>query len=149
MRGVSRDRPYQSIGDVDAEWRGPSKAELRRQREWDGIREATAARPLPRPSPEAIHAVAAILRAHTAHPPPELMRWRLRLICGHLVEAGAHPDHHDLHAAFTGHRDCQECGQPDRVVVAAAAVGLMANPILSRSRAADKRPRAPLIVPVP
>jgi hypothetical protein len=43
-------------------------------------------------------------------PPHELMRWRLRLYCGHVVEKAAHYSHKYLHGAFTGSAtQCSEC----------------------------------------
>jgi hypothetical protein len=150
MRDVPRDRPYQPIGDVDAEWHGPSKAELRHQRESDAMRQAMAATPLSQPSPATLAKVATILQAATAHPPLEVMRWRIRLICGHLIEVTAHPEHRTLHEVFTGQpHDCPKCGQTDRVAVAARPLGIEANPRATPVRAAGRRPRPTLIVPIP
>lgn len=61
-------------------------------------------------------------------PPQQLMRWRLRLHCGHVVEKTAHYTHKTLHAAFSGATSCTECGLDPATIVDGAAVGLKAEP---------------------
>ena len=58
-----------------------------------------------------------------ATPKHQLMRWRLRLFCGHLVERTAHIDHRTVHAAFMGGMRCAECGLDPATIVAARALG--------------------------
>ncbi|WP_346007521.1 hypothetical protein [Janibacter terrae] len=58
-------------------------------------------------------------------PPEQLMRWRLRLYCGHVVERTAHYMHKTIHNAFTGSTSCSECGLDPATVVDGEAVGLL------------------------
>ncbi|HAS10485.1 MAG TPA: hypothetical protein DCS55_08215 [Acidimicrobiaceae bacterium] len=52
----------------------------------------------------------------------ELVRWRLRLFCGCVVERSAHLSHKAAAAAFTLSR-CPSCGMDPSAIVAARAVG--------------------------
>jgi len=70
--------------------------------------------------------------------PHELMRWRLRLFCGHVVERQAHLTHRTLHAAFSGSVACPTCGLDPAIIVDGAAVGLVGEP--PESRAAPRPP---------
>jgi hypothetical protein len=60
-------------------------------------------------------------------PDHHLMRWRLRLFCGHVVERTAHIDHKTVTAAFTGRVRCPECELDPATIVAARAVGPVAT----------------------
>jgi hypothetical protein len=69
--------------------------------------------PPPPLSPSQIENIREILRNPT--PPHELMRWRLRLYCGHVIERRAHYTHKTIHTAFTvrsrssdDHRRCRD-----------------------------------------
>lgn len=79
-------------------------------------------------------------------PPHELMRWRLRLYCGHVVERPAHYTHKTLQAAFTGSASCPECGLDPATIVDGMAIGLQAErpsappPAASASAARSGRP---------
>ncbi|GLZ16426.1 hypothetical protein Acsp04_66610 [Actinomadura sp. NBRC 104425] len=64
----------------------------------------------------------------TPKQPHELMRWRLRLYCGHVVEKQAHYTHKTLHSAFTGSTSCPECGLDPATIVDGEAVGLVEEP---------------------
>jgi len=86
---------------------------------------AASAPPL---SQETLQRVAAIMSRPT--PKHELMEWRLRLFCGHVVQRAAHASHTTVHGAFTGSTRCPECGLDPATIVAAEAVGL-----------AEERPR--------
>lgn len=79
--------------------------------------------PPPPLSPEQRDTLAQLLGRPT--PPEELMKWRLRLYCGHVVERVAHYTHRDLHAAFTGSTSCTECGLDPATIVDGMAVGLV------------------------
>lgn len=57
--------------------------------------------------------------------PDQLMRWRLRLFCGHLVEATAHISYESVDRAFHGSHACPECGLDPAVIVAARPLGLL------------------------
>jgi hypothetical protein len=61
-------------------------------------------------------------------PERELMCWKLRLYCGHLIEQAAHYTHTTVHSAFTGSARCPECGLDPATIVAAEAVGLVGVP---------------------
>jgi hypothetical protein len=130
---VAKDSPYESFGDIDG-WSGPTKADIRSQRQHDQIAQAaqaTADRLLAsgyRPSDEALANTQALLQRLEEHPPLELMHWRLRLFCGHIVDLAAHPEHKTVQAAFTSARDCPECGAVSQVIVAALPLGIRANP---------------------
>lgn len=65
-----------------------------------------------------------------ASPTPlrDLMRWRLRLHCEHVVERTAHRTHLTIHAAFTGSTSCTECGLDPVMIVDGEAIGLKENP---------------------
>lgn len=56
-----------------------------------------------------------------------LMRWRLRLFCGHVVERTADRDHTTVERAFTLLR-CVECGLDPASIVAARPLGLVSEP---------------------
>lgn len=56
-------------------------------------------------------------------PPHMLMRWRLRLYCGHVVERKAHRDHHTVERAFSLGRACPECGLDPAIIVAGPPLG--------------------------
>ena len=82
--------------------------------------------PLPPMSPSQREEVDRILGKRT--PPQELMRWRLRLYCGHVVERTAHYTHKTIHNAFIGSTSCPECGLGPATIVAGEAIGLAAEP---------------------
>ena len=54
----------------------------------------------------------------------DLMRWRLRLYCAHVVERTSDASHMTVHAAFT-HSACETCGLSPATIVAARPVGLL------------------------
>lgn len=115
---------YEHIPDVGDDWL-PSKREERRQRQAEEIRQqaramAASAPPL---SQETLQQMAAIMSRPT--PKHELMEWRLRLFCGHVVKRAAHASHTTVHGAFTGSTRCPECGLDPATIVAAEAVGLV------------------------
>lgn len=68
-------------------------------------------------------------------PPHQLMRWRLRLYCGHVAERTAHVESRTVHAAFMGGVACPECRLDPATIVAARAIG----PVASASEPADPR----------
>jgi len=61
-------------------------------------------------------------------PPHQLMRWRLRLYCGHVAESAAHYTHKTLHGAFIGTIACPECGLDPATIVDGVAIGLAGEP---------------------
>lgn len=61
-------------------------------------------------------------------PAHQLMRWRLRLYCGHVVERTSHIEHRTVHAAFLGGFACPECDFDPATIVAARVLGPAATP---------------------
>lgn len=59
-------------------------------------------RPMPPLSPAKVEEIVRILGRHRPIPPHGLMRWRVRLYCGHVVEKRSHFKNTTLHSAFTG-----------------------------------------------
>ena len=57
--------------------------------------------------------VGEMIRRWPKTPPHDLMRWSLRLYCGHLIERTAHAEHRTVDRAFTGSVRCSECGPSD------------------------------------
>ncbi len=145
---------YRGYGNLDG-WAGPIKADVRRQTESDDrriaahkrVEEAKAVGHLAaHPSKEVIARVAAILRCATENPPSQLMYWRARLFCGHIIERSSHPEHKTAQLAFSGQPvDCLECGARDQVMVAItpSAPGPIPGPRLPRNlRSRAERPKA-------
>ena len=82
------------------------------------------------PAPVAANAarVLEMISRWPATPPHQLMRWRLRLHCGHVVERTAHAESRTVHAAFMGSVECPECGLDPSTIVAAKVLGRAAEP---------------------
>lgn len=78
--------------------------------------------PPPPMSPSQRETIARLLGRPT--PPNELMRWKLRLYCGHVIERTAHYTHKTLHAAFAGSTSCPECGLDPATIIDGEAIGL-------------------------
>jgi hypothetical protein len=95
--------------------------------------------PPPPTSPSQREAIAGLLSRST--PPYELMRWRLRLYCGHVTERRAHYTYKAVEAAFSGSIACPECGLNPATIVDGEAIGLeAARPSAPRSGGARTRP---------
>lgn len=138
---------YEHRGDPDA---GVSltAADHRRQRDYEVLVEAVERslkeHPAPPPSEEMRARLQAIL-ASTVGREHELMRWRMRLYCGHLVERTAHGSHLTLHAAFMNHTTCPTC-RSELTIVAAKPLGYTAEspaPAPPPVRKAQVRPKRP------
>lgn len=86
--------------------------------------------PAPPLSPEQRETIGKVFSTRT--PPQQLMKWRLRLFCGHVAEETAHYTHKTLHGAFTGSTACPECGLDPATVVDGEAVGLVEEPAAAR-----------------
>lgn len=82
--------------------------------------------PPPPLSPRQWEKVRTLLRTPT--PPQQLMRWRLRLYCGHVVERRAHSSYKSPAEAFSGSLGCPECGLEPATIVDGAAIGLVQEP---------------------
>ena len=97
--------------------------------------------PSPPLSPERIEKIARLLGRPSE--PHELMQWRLRLFCGHIVEQWAHRSHKTIHAAFTRSVCCPECGLNPATIVDAEAIGLAGAPAAAPKPAPSPAPRKP------
>ncbi|WP_150206880.1 hypothetical protein [Streptomyces venezuelae] len=58
----------------------------------------------------------------------EIMRWRVRLHCGHIMEMEAHYTYADPLSAGSYGRRCSECGSDRQTVVAFEPLGLRGKP---------------------
>lgn len=98
------------------------------------------------PAPVAANVVRALDKiSHWPKTPPhQLMRWRLLLYCGHVVERAAHIDHRTVHAAFTTGVPCPECDLDPATIVAARALGPVASLPEARPMARTGQSRASL-----
>jgi hypothetical protein len=97
-------------------------------------------------SDEAVEHVASIFRrshAQIEKHPEDLVVWRLRLYCGHVIERTSHHTHTRLSSAFTGGSTrCTECGKDPSTILAAKALGRQ-EPLAGTPKprkAAAKRP---------
>ncbi|MFG2410614.1 hypothetical protein [Streptomyces goshikiensis] len=59
----------------------------------------------------------------------EIMRWRVRLYCGHITETRRHREscNPTLHGSSSS-MDCPECGKESSVIVAFEPIGLVGEP---------------------
>lgn len=97
--------------------------------------------PAPPLSPAQIERIGRILGAPKQ--PHELMRWRLRLYCGHVIEKQAHYTHKTLHAAFSGSTTCPECSLDPAIIVDGEALGLAGEPPFAPRSSRAPTPRKP------
>ncbi|GHJ34629.1 hypothetical protein Sm713_02380 [Streptomyces sp. TS71-3] len=58
----------------------------------------------------------------------EIMRWRVRLYCGHIIETEAHYTYSDPVSAGAYSERCPECGRDSLTIVAFEPLGLRAEP---------------------
>ncbi|MFB8396250.1 hypothetical protein [Streptomyces yangpuensis] len=58
----------------------------------------------------------------------EIMRWRVRLYCGHIIETEAHYTYTDPLSAGSYGRRCSECGEDRQTIVAFEPIGLRGEP---------------------
>ncbi|MBL1118243.1 hypothetical protein JK364_38595 [Streptomyces sp. 110] len=58
----------------------------------------------------------------------EIMRWRVRLYCGHIIETETHCSYTDPVSAGASSRRCPECREERSTIVAYEPVGLLAEP---------------------
>ncbi|MDP8931387.1 MAG: hypothetical protein M3O70_23160 [Actinomycetota bacterium] len=130
---------YEQLGDPEAEHELTGR-DHREQRTSEDIQERArkAAAMAPPLSTETLEKVAALMSVRT--PPSHLMRWRLRLYCGHVTTQTAHASHKSVHAAFGMGRRCEECGRDPSAIVAARAIGLVGESASSDLRATMAEP---------
>ncbi|GHF24495.1 hypothetical protein GCM10010218_01270 [Streptomyces mashuensis] len=58
----------------------------------------------------------------------EIMRWRVRLHCGHIIETEAHCTYPDPLSAGSYDKRCSECGEDRQTIVAFEPIGLRGEP---------------------
>jgi len=80
------------------------------------------------PPPPLPRRAAEVVRTILSRPTPrtELMRWSLRLYCGHIVERSSHRRHLTVHDAFLADRAYEVCGISPATIVAAVPLGVAA-----------------------
>ncbi|MCK9928830.1 hypothetical protein MXD62_16870 [Frankia sp. Mgl5] len=76
-------------------------------------------------------------------PDHELMRWRVRLYCGHIVETRRHAESARPTFAGASSMQCPECGKDPSYIVAFEPLGLLAEPPKPRKPAPAPTPRPP------
>lgn len=135
MRPVEHRRE----GDPQAPYE-PTKADHRRQEEAERVHEYVkrVVADAPPMTPGQIDKVRRTLFSYRT-PDHELMRWRLRLYCGHIIEATAH--HTSQQPG--GPRSCPECGLEPASVVAFESIGLVAEPPGPEQPSPPPTPRSP------
>jgi hypothetical protein len=132
---------YEHIPDPGDGWQ-PTNRDIRRQRQSEDIRSharemAASAPPL---SQQTLERLATLLSRPT--PRHDLIEWRLRIFCGHVVTRTAHHTHTTVHAAFTGSVKCGECGLDPATIIAAEAIGRLEphrSEASSRPRSLDRQ----------
>jgi hypothetical protein len=82
--------------------------------------------PMPPLSPAKLDEIARLMSSPMQ--PHELMMWRVRLYCGHVVEKRSHFTHTTLHSAFIGPMSCDQCGLDPATIVDGEAIGLVEEP---------------------
>jgi hypothetical protein len=70
-------------------------------------------------------------------PPRDLMRWRVLLYCGHVVERRAHRTHATISSALGAGSACPTCGLNPATIVAGVPLGLMTTPANPRPGSAE------------
>jgi len=101
-------------------------------------REAAKASPL---SDETIERLAVLLSYRT--PETELMRWRIRLYCGHITETRRHCEMERPTDHGSSGQRCPECGMDPAAIVAYEPLGLVAKPAHAHVRGSPGRSSAP------
>ncbi|KQC34714.1 hypothetical protein UK82_30545 [Frankia sp. ACN1ag] len=74
-------------------------------------------------------------------PDHELMRWRVRLYCGHIVETQRHAENACPTAHGSSSMKCPECGRDPSYIVAFEPLGLVAEPPKPQAPAAPSAPK--------
>lgn len=112
---------YEQITDPGDDWT-PTKRQARRQREFEDIREHAVR--MAADSPPLTAEQLRTLATFIMNRPPEsdLVEWRLRLFCGHVVTRTSHHTNTTVHMAFTGTVACPECGLDPATIVSAEAL---------------------------
>jgi hypothetical protein len=135
MTGILTD--YEHQGDPLAQ-HTPTPAELRRQQQAEQMAEyiqqmVSAWPPL---SDKQVTKIRNLLSSSAPTPPRDLMRWRVRLYCGHVAEKVSHRTHLTISSAFGGSCTCPNCGLTPATIIAAIPLGLASEATNSTSRRA-------------
>lgn len=119
---------YEHRGDPLAE-HILTRAEQKRQEEAERLAEHV--RKIVNTAPPLSSEQAATIRrllSETPTPPQDLMRWHVRLYCGHVVEMTAHRTHTTISSALVAGSACPTCGLDPATIVAAVPLGLVCEP---------------------
>ncbi|MEU4278014.1 hypothetical protein AB0F57_24345 [Streptomyces tanashiensis] len=73
----------------------------------------------------------------------EIMRWRVRLYCGHIMEMEAHYTYTDPLSAGSYGRRCSECGGDGQTIVAFEPIGLRGSPPKATEHLPPPPPKKP------
>lgn len=95
----------------------------------------------PKPIAANLARVVEQLRNRAPTPGHQLMRWQLRLFCGHVIERSAHREHTTVGRAFTLSA-CPECGLDPATIVAARPVGPVSEPPPAPGTTTSRRQQA-------
>lgn len=74
-------------------------------------------------------------------PEHEIMRWRVRLYCGHVVETRRHRENSNPTLHGSSSERCPECGRNPSVIVAFEPVGLAGEPSSASKTASAPAPK--------
>lgn len=113
------------------------RAQSEKERSWQWAREQAAKAP---PwSDETWRSINALVRGREPIPAHMLMRWRVRLYCGHIVElTRSIEDKNPFGLCFTDHR-CPRHDNREQVIVAYEPLGRLAPPDASAAPRATRR----------
>ncbi|WP_125490172.1 hypothetical protein [Streptomyces sp. WAC 04229] len=73
----------------------------------------------------------------------EIMRWRVRLYCGHIIETKAHYTYTNPIDAGGYWKPCSECGKDRLTIVAFEPIGLLAEPPKTKAPPPPASPKKP------
>ncbi|MFD8512246.1 hypothetical protein ACFV27_14275 [Streptomyces antimycoticus] len=74
-------------------------------------------------------------------PEREIMRWRVRLYCGHIVETRRHRENGKPTLHGSSSMQCPECGKDPSVIVAFEPIGLAGDPLAPPTPVTSLRPK--------
>ncbi|GAA2268866.1 hypothetical protein GCM10010145_50760 [Streptomyces ruber] len=74
-------------------------------------------------------------------PEREIMRWRVRLYCGHIAEARRHRENGRPTLHGSSSMRCPECGKDPSSIVAFEPIGLAGEPLSPAKPATPSRPK--------
>jgi hypothetical protein len=72
-----------------------------------------------------VHVIRTMILDRPPTPPHEIMRWRVRLFCGHIVETIRHVSFEAPNMAGSSYGKCAECQVDHSVMVAWEPIGLV------------------------